>query len=124
MLQHVYSKIRGDWTIELEKEYQQLRSFESAMLSYQNDPAQRDVLLRNAPAENWSTAWNRYEQLRFARLCHYLRVRKADAVIGHSIFIFRLSAKDLKGSVGGSLDEWRHLLEQTIHERHAADYKK
>jgi hypothetical protein len=120
MLQHVYSRVRGDWTIELEKEYQQLRSLESAMLRYQDSPATREMLLREAPEANWIRAWQRYEQLRFARLCHYLRVRDADAAIGHSIFIFRLSQTELTHAIGGTLDEWRQLLQRSIEERHGA----
>ncbi|MBL9188311.1 MAG: glycosyltransferase family 39 protein [Opitutaceae bacterium] len=114
MLQHVYSKVRGDWTLELEKEYQQLRATEPDLLAFQNDPAHRAALLRDVPAENWSIAWKRYEQLRFARLCHYLRVRAADAAIGHSIRIYRLNAAEIEGATGPSLDAWRQLIERTV----------
>ncbi|MEO6246693.1 MAG: glycosyltransferase family 39 protein [Opitutaceae bacterium] len=114
MLQHVYSSVRGPWSLEREKEFQQLRASEPELLAYQNDPARRAELLRAAPAENWSLAWKRYEQLRFARLCHYLRVRPADAVIGHSIRIYRLNATEIAGATGPSLDAWRQLLERIV----------
>lgn len=114
MLQHVYAKIRGDWTIELEKEFQQLRLVEPDLLAYQGNPQRRAALLRDAPAENWNAAWKRYEQLRFARLCHYLRARRADTVVGHSMFIFRLTAAEIQGATGGSLEAWRQLIERAL----------
>lgn len=114
MLQHVYSTVRGEWTVDLEREFQQLRAIEPTLLAFQNDPQQRAALLRDAPVENWSTAWKRYEQLRFARLCHYLRVRRPTGVVGHSIFVFRLDAAEIQGAVGGSPDEWRQLIERSI----------
>lgn len=116
MLQQVYSRIRGAWTLELEREFQQLRASEATLLAYQNDPMRRAELLRDAPAENWTTAWKRYELLRFARLCHYLRVRAPEGVVGHSIRIFRLTAGELHGAVGGSPMEWQALIEQTVSE--------
>jgi hypothetical protein len=119
MLQHAYSKIRGDWTPELEKEFQQLRATEPALLAYQNDPVQRAALLRDVPAANWETAWKRYEQLRFARLCHYLRVRDPDAYIGYSILVHRLTAAELHAAVGGSLKDWHALIERTVAARTA-----
>jgi hypothetical protein len=117
MLQHVYSKVRGPWTMELEKEFQQLRALEPTLLAYQDDPQRRTALLQDAPAENWKIAWSRYEQLRFARLCHYLRVRPLNAAIGHSILIFRLDATELHSAINGSPAEWHRLLEQTVQRR-------
>jgi hypothetical protein len=114
MLQHVYSKVRGDWTPALEKEFQELRQIEPTLLAYQNDPVQRAALLKDVPAANWETGWKRYEQLRFARLCYYLRIRKPDAQIGHSMMVYRLTAAEIAGATGGSLQEWRTLIERTI----------
>lgn len=112
MLQHVYSKVRGDWTPALEKEFQELRATEPTLLAYASDPAQRAALLRDVPAANWNAAWKRYETLRFARLCHYLRVRAADAVIGHALFVFRLDAAELQGATRGTIQEWRDVIER------------
>mgnify|MGYP003704348427 CR=1 FL=1 len=47
--------------------------------------ADREVLVAQAPLQNWRTGWATYESLRFARLCHYLRLRWPDAMIGFSI---------------------------------------
>ena len=114
MLQHVYSNFRGEWTLEQEREFQRLRPLEPVLLAYQNDPVRRAALLQEAPERNWTTAWKRYEGLRFARLCHYLRVRRADASIGHSIFVFRLNAAELAAALGGSARDWRAAIEQAI----------
>jgi 4-amino-4-deoxy-L-arabinose transferase-like glycosyltransferase len=112
MLQHVYSPVRGDWTLALEGEYQQLRAVEPDLLAYQANPGRRAELLRDAPAENWDTAWRRYELLRFARLCHYLRVRTPDANVGYSILIHRLSEAEVAAATAGSLREWAALIER------------
>jgi hypothetical protein len=114
MLQHVYSPVRGPWTLELEKEYQQLRITEPDLLAYQASPARGDELLRIAPAINWTTAWRRYELLRFARLCHYLRVRQPDAQVGYSILIYRVSAEELRRATNGTLQDWSKLIEETV----------
>jgi hypothetical protein len=111
MLQQVYL-MHGDWTLEREKEFQELRALEPMLLAYQNDSARRSELLREAPAANWKAAWKRYENLRFARLCHYLRVRKPDSNIGYSILVYRLSAAELQAATGGSFREWAAIIEQ------------
>jgi hypothetical protein len=61
--------------------------------------------------------WDEYNQLRFARLCHYLRVRTPDDNVGYSILIFRLSAAELKAAVEGSLQDWAQLIEQALQPR-------
>ncbi len=111
MLQHVYSSVRGEWTLEQELDFQKLRALEPALLAHQANPAATPA------AEDWKPIWKRYETLRFARLCHYLRARQADAVIGHSIFVFRLSAAEIKGAVGGTAKEYHDLIEAAIKRR-------
>lgn len=119
MLQHVYSRVRGDWTAELEKEYQQVRNLEPAFLAYNNDPVRRAQLLEEMPAERWRAAWARFETLRFARLCHYLRVRDPEAAIGHSIHVYRLSAAELETVVEGSATQWHQAIETAINQRNS-----
>ncbi|MBL9200736.1 MAG: glycosyltransferase family 39 protein [Opitutaceae bacterium] len=113
MLQHVYATHRGDWTLENEKDYQMLRATEADLLAFQNDPPRRATFLRDVPEEKWIAAWKLYEQLRFARLCHWLRVRPADDAIGHSIRIYRVDAADLRAAVGGDLREWSALIQRS-----------
>ncbi len=114
MLQQVYSSISGDWTLALEKEYQDLRPLEPLFLEFQNDPARHAALLRDAPAEKWTAGWNRFEQLRFARLCHFLRVKKAETSVGYSIRVYRLSAEEVRAATAGSIRDWQHLIERTV----------
>ncbi len=114
MLQHVYSEVRGEWTLELEKEYSRARALEPTFLAYAKDPIRRAALLQEMPAERWRDAWKRYETLRFARLCHYLRVRKPEAVIGYSMFLYRLSAAELTAAVAGSATQWRDAIEMAV----------
>jgi hypothetical protein len=117
MLQHVYSPFRGEWTAQSEKEYQQLRPLEPMMILYQDEPAKYGSIIPEVTPENVTLAWKRYEQLRFARLCYYLRVREADAVIGHSILIYRLDAAELNGALRGSLKTWRELIQRAALQR-------
>ena len=112
MLEHVYSPIRGPWTPELEKEYQWMRSFEPAFEIYRHDPLRRAAMDREASPEKWKRAWTRHDLLRFARLCHYLRVRRPDAQVGYSIFIYRLSAAEIAAATEGSLADWSALIER------------
>ncbi len=116
MLQQVYSPVQGDWTLARESEYQKLRAIEGDLLAYQDDGRRRAEFLAGAPAENWTQAWKRYELLRFARLSHYLRVRRADATVGHSIRIYRLGAEELAAVTSG-IREWQLQLEQALKDR-------
>ncbi len=111
MLEHVYSPIRGDWTPALEREYQDLRQLEPALTAYYGDPAQRAEMDKAASPEKWRRAGIRHDLLRFARLCHYLRVRQPDANVGYSIFIYRLNAAELAAATTGSLAEWQALVD-------------
>jgi hypothetical protein len=110
MLEHVYSPIRGPWTPELEKEYQWMRSFEPIFEIYFSDPRRRAELDRESSPAKWKRAWTRHDLLRFARLCHYLRVRRPDAEIGYSILIYRLTAAEIAAATTGTLAEWRAAL--------------
>jgi hypothetical protein len=113
ILAQVYSPVRGPWTLALEKEFQAARSAEEAMVAYTHDPKNHAALERDAPKEKWESAAKRYEWLRLARLCHYLRVRGADANVGYSIFIYRLTADEIRAATGGTLREWSELIERT-----------
>jgi hypothetical protein len=112
MLQQVYSSASGPWTPEREKEYQQLRASESLFKKYFTDANSHGELEREVSAQQWSRAWKRYDELRFARLCHHLRARKPDAMIGYSILIYRLTASDVHAAMEGSFNEWLRALEQ------------
>ena len=111
MLQQVYSRHRGPWTAELEAEFQRLRELEVDFMAFQGDPARREELLTKAPRENWRAGWANYESLRFARLCHYLRLKRPVAMIGYSILVHRLDAGEIAAATGGTVRDWQQALE-------------
>lgn len=117
MLQQVYSRHRGSWTAEFELEFQRLRELEPDFLAFQDDPARREDLLKKAPRERWRAGWATYESLRFARLCHYLRLKQPIATIGFSILIFRLDASEIEAVTRGSIRDWQQALEAAVAKR-------
>ena len=116
MLQQVYTQ-QHEWTLPLEREFQELRAFEPTFFAYQSDPVRRAKLLQDFPAARWNETWKRYEFLRFSRLCYFLRVREPDANAGYSILIHRLSPKEVAAASAGSLADWSALIEQTAEAR-------
>ena len=55
----------------------------------------------------------RYQvDVRFARLCHYLRVRKPDAMIGYSILVFRLNDEELNAGLRGSVEDFAAAVDK------------
>lgn len=111
MLQAVYLPGRGDWTAETEREYQQLRALAPAFARYAQDPAARPALDRDASPEQWHTAWERFNALRFVRLCHYLRAKAPVARIGDSIFVYRLDNAEVEAACHRDLRALQHLIE-------------
>ena len=117
MLAHVYSDVRGPWTMKWENEYIAARAIEPVLIEYTTNSARRAELERTAPAAKWQTAAKRYDTLRFARLCYYLRLRPPEAQIGSAIFIYRLSAGEIQAATAGSLADWRDLMERVLQAR-------
>ncbi len=113
MLEQVYGRYRGPWTQELERDYQFLRTFEPMFQLYSTDPAARARLDKELAAEKWTMSRDRFQHLRFARLCYYLRARKPDASIGYSILIYRLTAEEVAAATAGSLRDWSLLIERS-----------
>ena len=117
MLQQVYSRHRGPWTAEFEAEFQRLRELEPDFLAFQKDPARRGELVARVPAEKWRAGWTMYESLRFARLCHYLRLKRPVAMIGYSILVFRLDDAEITAATGGDIRAWQRALEAVAADR-------
>lgn len=111
MLMHVYSPVRGPWTPELEKEYQAERAKTPLFREYWRDPAIRAKLHGLGADEAFARTWERYDALRFARLGHYLRARRADASVGHSIFIYRLDQSEVDAALNGPYSQWLQAVE-------------
>jgi Dolichyl-phosphate-mannose-protein mannosyltransferase len=113
MLEQVYSTVRGPWTPALESKFQFLRVYEPMFRLYAEDPSARARLERELPNEKWISSRDLFLNLRFARLCYYLRARKPDANVGHSILIYRLTADEVKAATAGSYADWYSLIERS-----------
>ena len=99
MLQHVYYPGQAVWTGANEANYQQLRRNDATFRAIKSQPDQQPELMGAITPAEWNKAWVLYEQLRFARLCQYLRARRPDAMAGYSILIYRLSAEELTAAL-------------------------
>lgn len=112
MLSHVYQPQRGPWTLENERLYQQLRLSDPSFRALKADPHGRPELRQGLSADEWATAWSRFEQLRFARLCHYLRARQPDAQPGYSILVYRLTQAEIDDALNGDLRQLGAAIER------------
>ncbi|HEY4310488.1 MAG TPA: glycosyltransferase family 39 protein [Pirellulales bacterium] len=92
MLQAVYLLPCGRWNVDYEKLYQNSLQF-LPMIDTSRDFATFPTDVREA--------CNVSEQLRFARLCSFLRAREPDDNIGHSILIYRLTDDDVRKALDG-----------------------
>jgi hypothetical protein len=84
MLQLVYSRFRGPWNRRYEDAYQRL------VRALAEPGAAPDLATRRT-----------YEQLRFARLCAFLRAREPDAQVHYAILVYRLSDEDVRRALEG-----------------------
>lgn len=89
----------GPWNDRLEKRYQAVRQFMAPLLS--DDPVERRRALTQFPLEQWYSAINDYEFLRFHRLAAFLRQREPDDNVGYSILVYHLSDEDLARALDG-----------------------
>lgn len=105
MLQDVYSPYAGPWTVEKEFTYRKLLRQMRAELA----DGRRSPELGEFGKGPEHLMWN-LDRARFARLCLYLRERKPDAVVGHSILVFRLTAAEVAVVVDGSLTELTAMI--------------
>jgi hypothetical protein len=105
MLQDPYSPWAGEWTVRNETAYRMfLRSMREQL------QAGRDPHIAEFGEGDSNPLWN-LDRLRFARLCLYLRRRPADAIVNHSILVFRLDAAEVRTVVDGTPDELATLIE-------------
>ena len=106
MLQDVYSPFRGEWTRDREHAYQRLLLGMRKELADGRRPPIFDDLGIGPNKLLWDL-----DRLRFARLCLYLRLRRPDAVIAYTEFVFRLSEQEVKTVVDGTPAELTALME-------------
>jgi hypothetical protein len=71
----------------------------------------RESLQRIGAAGAFENTWIRYDRLRFARLCLYLRARGPDANIGYSLLLFHLNAVEVAGATTGKWSDLHDLIE-------------
>lgn len=103
MFQHIYTLARGPWSAADERRYQHLTRWYGRFLQHPDVSKAHDFdgvpLTRREALGRLLTL----EQLRFARLCRYLRDRTPDAEVGYSILIFRLTGRDLARALAGPI---------------------
>jgi hypothetical protein len=102
------------WTLENERLYQQLRLSEANFRALKADPHGRPELRQGISEDEWASAWSRFEQLRFARLCHYLRARQPDAQPGYSILVYRLDQAEIDAALNGDLRQLGAAIERAL----------
>ena len=100
-LQCVYNSFPGQWSAQHEQLYQQTGSNIAVFERTQSDPAARNQLVRQQGVAFWNQQFDAFNQLRFARLCAWLRPRHPDDEVGHSILIYRLTDGDLRQALTG-----------------------
>jgi len=104
MLQDVYSGWHGPWTLAKELQYRLLWT-------------QLAAVPRTLTAEERNRRFLKLydlDWLRFARLGQYLRLRRPAAVVGYSVFIYRLSAEETNTVAFGSMAELAELMERAL----------
>ncbi len=97
MLQCTYTLFPGPWNPDYEKRYQLARRYVQMFEYAKKQGAEKKEFLAKVP---WPEVFHAYDQLRFGKLCDYLRRREPDAQIGYSILIYRLGADDLREALG------------------------
>ena len=103
MLQHVYRQEHQPWSAQSETTFQNLRNLEPSFWAIAGRPEDHPELLDGASPEEWLHAWNLYWELRFTRLCEYLKVRPPEAMIGYSILVFELDQSELDRALNSDL---------------------
>ena len=97
-LQQLYMQKTSKWTDKQEQQYQrhvpEMAEFEATP----DAPKARSQLLA-AKDKGFRSRFNAHQKLRFARLCAYLRDRKPDEQVGHSILIYNLTDQDIHNAL-------------------------
>lgn len=106
MLESLYGPIWGPWRPTYEWAYRELGS----ELHWEEPMAQASPASSPGTSPGDSPRWREkfriYDDLRFGRLCAYLRRRQPDERITYGLLVFELSTEDLKEALAGSPAEW------------------
>ena len=61
---------------------------------------------RQGGTEAFVKEWERYDEMRLARLTVCLRARQPAAMIGYSILVYRLTDAEVDAAVNGTYSQW------------------
>ena len=100
-LQCVYSPFAGPWATPYEQAYHQVLTNIRTLEQSQTVPEARTKLINQYGQPFWNQQYELFRQLRFARLCAYLRHREPDDEVGYSILIYRLSDQQVQDALNG-----------------------
>jgi 4-amino-4-deoxy-L-arabinose transferase-like glycosyltransferase len=111
MLPSVFGPYAGPWTADFERRYWLVRqAIDEVAASEVDGGAAREQVLDDPQAAatlaEWKAELAEFDQLRFARLCAYLRLREPDHSVGYSILIYELDEHEVDLVVNRPLDEW------------------
>ncbi len=112
MLQQVYSPYSGPWSDRFEESYLALLPPDRLAPPQAGHTPRNASLSAGKVAGSWDNNEHTFDQLRFARLCHYLRARGPDEVLGGSILIFSLDELELNRALLLPLGPWRAWIDQ------------
>lgn len=93
-LHRMYGSVCGPWTNDRERAYRGLRQIEAALATATG--ARRDELMQRYPRVAAGYLQRDLADLEYARLCRYLAGRWPDARAGDTIFLYVLTAQDLR----------------------------
>lgn len=98
-LLQVYPPAFGPWNKNYEASYQQTAANLSVL--YEATPEARSRLVTAKGEAYWTDLHRHFNDLRFARLCAWLRPRAPMAQVAHTLLVWRLTAEDLRDAQFG-----------------------
>lgn len=100
LLQGVYTAAFGPWNAGYERLYQEKLANARTFDRLAADPATRQALFQSVPSHVWMDDFDLFDNLRFARLCAWLRRHGPPPEhAGYSILIWKLSQAQLEAAL-------------------------
>jgi len=112
MLQRAMGPLQGPWSLERENAYLELKRHEALFYISPSSFDQPGRGLSEEDRQHWRYTWKAFNNLRFERLCQYLRVRTPDAQAGFSILIYRLSEEEVAAATGRNFSALLDAMEK------------
>jgi len=102
LLQGVYTSAFGGWTKHYEQLYRANLAGAQIFDRLATDPLKFSTLVKQTPPEAWMDEFDLLDNLRFARLCAWLRHQgEPSHHVDHAIFIWKLDQADLDAALLG-----------------------